>query len=285
MNAPRKHHYIPIFYLKQWSQADGKIFEYKKLERKIAERRTHPSGTGYRTELYHIKGLPSNQPQDVEIKFMRPVDTKANDALKKILNDDGKPWDHKMRSAWARFIMSLIYRNPESVEDFNAKLVDEWNTALQDIKSDYDEKKTKDDPATFDEFRAQLEPEAPYKSASNLLKGMIDNPRIGQTIFDMHWSRIELSDSRISLLTSDRPLEYPIGLGNPNAFITLPIGPKNIFLAARDPNFANRIANNNHTDTAKRMNLHVVRQARLFVWGDSNKQQSFITKHMSKAGD
>ena len=28
MNAPRDHHFIPAFYLKQWAGPDGKVIEY-----------------------------------------------------------------------------------------------------------------------------------------------------------------------------------------------------------------------------------------------------------------
>jgi hypothetical protein len=41
--------------------------------------------------------------------------------------------------------------------------------------------------------------------ATNMIAEIINNARVGPTIFDMHWSRIDLSSSNVTLLNSDRP--------------------------------------------------------------------------------
>jgi hypothetical protein len=49
------------------------------------------------------------------------------------------------------------------------------------------------DPETFEEFFASHEPNAAQIGAANFLAEVIDNDRIGKTIFEMKWSRIDLS--------------------------------------------------------------------------------------------
>ena len=47
MNAPRDHHFIPAFYLKQWTGLDGKLVEYSRKGGKLivkpvaARQKTH----------------------------------------------------------------------------------------------------------------------------------------------------------------------------------------------------------------------------------------------------
>ena len=43
MNEPRKHQYIPVFYLKQWAGADRRVCEYRRvMPGKVVTRRTFP---------------------------------------------------------------------------------------------------------------------------------------------------------------------------------------------------------------------------------------------------
>jgi hypothetical protein len=224
MSVPRKHHYIPVFYLKQWRGTDGRVCEYKRIGTKVVTRRAFPDATGYRKDLYRVDGLPDPIAQAVEQKFMHLVDTEANYALQKLLRGDDAPWDGRMRSAWTRFILSLRFRNPEAVSIIKSQMVSLWAAVLESMRRNYEKVRYENDPATFEEYVVRTEREAPLKAAMNLLQGVIDNARVGPAIFDMKWSRVSLADSRISLLTSDRPLDMPHGLGAREAYIALPIG-------------------------------------------------------------
>jgi hypothetical protein len=118
-----------------------------------------------------------------------------------------------------------------------------------------------------------------------LLQQIIDNQRVGPTIFDMHWSRVSVAASNFSLLTSDRPLDMPQGLASQDAYIALPIGPKMLFVAGHDATWANTLASANPTTVVKNVNLAVVSQARKFVWGVDHGQLAFVQKRMSTAPD
>jgi hypothetical protein len=108
---------------------------------------------------------------------------------------------------------------------------------------------------------------APHIGAALMLQDIIDNERVGPTVFGMNWSRVSVGRSNVPLLTSDRPLDMPIGLGQKNAYIALPIGPYDLFVAANDPDIAKAASEENPTSPVKKMNFAVVRRARLFVWG------------------
>jgi hypothetical protein len=121
--------------------------------------------------------------------------------------------------------------------------------------------------------------------AANFLAGAIDNERIGQAIFDMKWTVIDLRHSCFSLLTSDRPIDMPLGLGDKQAYIALPISPYSLFIASRDGSLPKSLRNAKASDVARRINKTVVTQARTFVWGTSDSQLAFIERHIGKAPD
>jgi hypothetical protein len=47
MNAPRDHHFIPAFYLKQWVAGSGKLVEYSRKGGKLISKRVGPRSTGW----------------------------------------------------------------------------------------------------------------------------------------------------------------------------------------------------------------------------------------------
>lgn len=111
MFEPRKHHYIPVCYLKQWANTeDRRLCEHKLIpNRGVKPRRTSPAGTGYQLDLYRAEGLPDEMAQDFEKKFMNLVDTDASRALEKILMGDTDNWPEPLRSGWTRFMLSLFF--------------------------------------------------------------------------------------------------------------------------------------------------------------------------------
>jgi hypothetical protein len=257
MNSPVKHHFNPAFSLKPWAGADGQLCEMKRINGKVVSRRTHPNATGFQKNLYRTDGVSAEHEQHLELNVMKPLDTDAERALKKILSGDSTPWNSEERSAWTRYILSLMFRNPH---------------AVQELKNHVREM-----------HRGRTHPTAAEIGATNLLIDIIDNDRLGPTIFDMHWSRVPLTRSKFSLLNSDQPLVRPRGLNDPRGYIVFPIAPDMLFLASNDETSARSIFDGNHTLAAKTMNKTVVSQAREFVWGVDDRQLPFVQKHMATA--
>lgn len=284
MSIPRKHHYIPVFYLKQWRGPDRRLCEYKRVAGKIVTRRTFPDGTGYERDLYRIEGLPEALAHEVESKFMHFVDKEANYALQKIIAGDPTPWDARMRSAWVRFILSLRFRNPEAVQVIKQQMLDIWKAGVDFLRNNYSRLRRATDPPTFDEYIARTDREGPHKAALRFLQEIIDNQRVGPTIFDMHWSRVALGRSTIPLLTSDRPLDIH-SLAEKNAYIVLPISPSGLFVAGHDDAWAKQLSTADPTEVVKRINLTIVSQARKLVWGVDDQQIRFVRNRLSSSPD
>ena len=114
-----KHHYIPVLYLSQWADGNGRLYEFSRPNGRseVSVRPTGPKGTGYERGLYRLTGVPEDVSEAVERKFMAQVDSLAKKALDVLLGEDTPAWTVPSRSAWSRFVPGLIFRNPERVRE------------------------------------------------------------------------------------------------------------------------------------------------------------------------
>lgn len=251
----------------------------------VVPRRIHPNATGFVKDLYRIDGVGEEQAQHVETNFFRPLDTDADQALKKIISGDGSPWTEAMRSAWTRYILSLMFRMPTAIKILRSHVADMWKEGVKALEVDYGNRRLPTDPPTFAEYMSLTNSAAPHIGAANLLIHIIDNGQVGPTIFRMRWSRIPIPNANLELLYSDRPICRPLGLNDPMAYIALPVAPRLLFLATHREDVTRKISSMKHTMMAKEINKMTVTQAREFVWASDDIQLPFVCKHMGTASE
>jgi hypothetical protein len=76
------HHYIPIFYLKQWTDPESrKLVEYCSRHEGVVARQTFPAGTGYVPGLYKDPTARLGEEYVIETKLMSSIDDRAARAL------------------------------------------------------------------------------------------------------------------------------------------------------------------------------------------------------------
>jgi hypothetical protein len=285
---PRKHHYIPVCYLKQWAKTDDRrLCEYKLIPGGygVKPRRTAPDGTGYQIDLYRIDGVPEDIAQNFEKRFMSLVDTDAARALERIIAGETENWSGSLRSGWSRFIVSLLFRNPEAVATIKGHIIEMWDVGAKALQADYTALRREGDPETVEELLAKREPHVAQIEAAKFLADVMDNDRVGTTVFEMKWSRIDLSKSTHQLLTSDRPIDMPLGLADTRAYISLPVSPQILFVAAHTDDMADTLRKAKPTEIVRKNNKRLIEQARKFVWGSTDSQLSFVQKHFGKLPD
>jgi hypothetical protein len=164
-------------------------------------------------------------------------------------------------------------------------IIEMWDAAREALEEQYKAQRKAGAPATFREHHAKIDPHAAQIGAANFLAEVIDNKNIGPVIFKMNWARVDLSKSSLPLLTSDRPLDMPFGLGQSNAYISLPVAPRILFIAAHDGRVAQAARAANPTRIVRGNNRLVVQQARKFVWGIADSQLTFIQRNFGKLPD
>jgi len=136
-----KHHYIPVFYLKQWA-IDGRLIKFSRPYGNVVKaNETGPNGTGYERGLYRLTGVPDEFAETIESGFMQSIDTIAAQAHQRLLKHDLENWPKGYRSAWSRFIVGLLLRNPESVERFLREFAVHTENNLEVWRKRYNDEK------------------------------------------------------------------------------------------------------------------------------------------------
>jgi len=269
MSEPIDHHYLPIFYLRQWGNPDGRVIRYYRPYKAVVATPVSPSRTGYEPWLYTLEGRPPDQRQMIETEFMpRTVDTPAAPVLEKLTARRSNSLSRDEKSSWIRFLLSLHYRNPETLSGIQAKLGALLSAAMAEKPDEYTTIKEGSDPPTLTEWVSQHDSQMIPNAGKLMMPQLIDSRNVGQLIFEFHWWTVDFTASRVSLLTSDRPLVMTNGLQKERCVIALPLSPRLAFFASKDPQTVRTsIERTGMTAAARALNESVVMQAAKHVYG------------------
>jgi hypothetical protein len=280
MNAPRDHHFIPAFYLKQWANGSGKLIECSRKGGKLVLKPVGPRSTGFERDLYAFPELPLASAQYMEQIFFAYADQKASDALDIHLGLAPQQWTPELLSAWSRFVIGIHLRHPDAMPEIRAASEKIWHASGVDYQSRYEAVRKRGDPDTFDEFLALRDPCAPVKMQVNLIIKALDNDIVGNHVNGMKWATIDLSAAPNRLLTSDRPVEI-FNLKEPNGVLSIPISPTKVFAAVNDETTFAKLRAANPQRIVNDINSYVVSRARRFVWAQDDSHEQFIADNMS----
>lgn len=279
---PLKHHYIPEFYLKRWaSPDDGKLCEWQRHRGVAKPRRVYPAQTGYVHRLYEMQDFPPNLAQQIETKFFQPVDTQAANALA-LMERDGTDtvWTNELRSAWTRFLLSLLLRCPEDLR----KLRSIWKRDILVVPDEMEEKYQRlESDNDFPSFRSYIEGLPLHSHEKQFFKtfmSLVSSKTTGDFIINMNWAVLNLS-SEFSIYTSDRPVIMTNGINNINGHILLPIGPTRLFLAASSKRTIAQADNADQNELAKQVNRAVIQHAVSYSYTQKDNCQRFVQNRMS----
>jgi hypothetical protein len=280
-NPPRRHHYIPEFYLKQWTNGNGKLTQFSKpyLDTVVAKR-VYPKQTGFEYRLNDLDGLPEAGRHQLETHFYSPVDSAAALVLH-ALKLGQRDFSQKERIAWARFITSIILRNPENIKAAIAKLQGAVLDVAPAEEKRYRQRRKLGDPLTFRELIASLDLSADLtRSAKKAIASVANDSLIVNALVNMNWGVISMPFSIPALLTSDRPCSILNGIKHPDCQVLLPLTPKIIFYAVhgKEKDFEiNLVA---PTQLADQINGLVVSQAIKFVYCTNEISLQYVQQNM-----
>lgn len=198
-------------------------------------RRVAPAATGYVDRLYTLPGVRPELAEQFETNFYAPVDTRAAEVLA-AMEAGLPPSDAGQRSAWARFLLSLRFRNPEELAAVRARLAADLQLVGRAEERAYRKQRRPHDPATFREYIAQtdLTPDLTRRTI-RLMAETANSERTGEHIINMKWGTLRMPIEQPALMTSDRPLIWDLPLNDPLCHILLPTGPKTVFYAVNSP--------------------------------------------------
>jgi hypothetical protein len=276
MPKDQNQHYIPQFYQRQWVGADGRLCEYCRRHKTVKARMCYPAGSGYQPGLYTIRNVPQPVTDHTENIFLSKTDTEAAAALRLLLSKEPYVWTSGPRSAWTRFVMSLMHRTPERVEYLRSKIEQEYPRLLAEFRENYASMKRPGDPDTFEEYEARMGPNPSGRATAVLLQMIMDSKLVGEHLNHMTWHVLMFQSAPQTLLTSDRPLMMTNGLTGPDAHLAMPISPSHIFLAVNDNRVLRTLKAMDPSEVLLTSNNRVASQAKKYVYGVDNSQLTFV---------
>ncbi|MGH6871251.1 MAG: DUF4238 domain-containing protein [Rhizomicrobium sp.] len=281
MSIPLKHHHLPIFYLKRWVGADGRLCQFSRPFKEIVPKRKYPAQTAYVEGLYEMPGLSPEEAQKIEQKFMQPADTLAAEALAMLETSDPRILsESKPRSAWSRFIMTLLMRTPEDIAALKSGVLKEWADSIPELQEKYEARKGPDDPPTVEEYLAKMDPHQAEQMAMALGPKLMDHAKIGELINNMRWLVVRITSGVGEFLTSDRPVIMTTTLTEENAYIFLPIGPKALFVAVNDEATQKRIEARDPAERVEATNRFIAGHAVKYVYATDDGALDYVKQHM-----
>ena len=212
---------------------------------------------------------------------MQRLDSLAAEALAMLENDDPRiTRQSEPRSAWSRFIMSLLMRTPEDVAALKSGIAEEWRRRIPQLEVNYAAKRGPNDPVTLEEYLAQRDPEDVERWAMSLAPHLIDHRKIGALLNNMRWLVRRITSDAGEFLTSDRPVVMSWTLTEPNAFLFVPIGPKAMFVAVNDVKTQRMVEDRDPAEQVEAINRFVAGRAVKFVYARNDSALSYVRQHM-----
>lgn len=282
MSTPRDHHFIPVFYLKRWIDAGGKLFEYSRpYKNKVFRNHIGPKATGFRADLYSFLDCPPEIAQFLESVFLQRTDHLASLALSKLISGNQDPWTQELRSAWSRFTINFLIRHPDPFAEIKAVAQDGWLRQDNVTQLEYERLRRPEDPPTFEEWVLMQGNHLADRIRIRLLQGAMDNEIFGARFNNMLWNVLDLSNATFRLLTSDWPLYKEIN--GERMLFALPINPTSLFTAVTHAEIFHRLRRARPDQLVRQINASVVSRARLYVYSFDRTQERFIENRMSSA--
>jgi hypothetical protein len=283
---PKKHHYIPTFYLKRWSSvnSDRKLVQFSRPNgNEVKPLRVAPGGTGYVERLYEMNGYPPHLAQQIEKNFFQPVDSVAAEALGFL--ELGKPkreWSDDHVSGWIRFIMSLLMRCPEDIEIHRETWARDFSVPQEHLQSSYDTSRNEHDPKSYIEAVHNLSDEELERYFFESLIDIHNNKAMGHRLINMQWTVLDFSGCNREFLTSDRPVIMTDGLDGELAHLALPISPNSLFLASNTNTPVELTLKKSPRAVIADCNATTVTHAKKYCYATSDAPLRFVQKRMSK---
>ena len=274
-----KHHYIPQTYLKRWCGADRMLCEYQNFRNGIVVRRVHPAQTGWTDRLYSVPTLAPELVDLLERVFFARVDQEAADAMDE-LNRSGQLLTPKLRSAWSRFMMSLMQRHPGKIKEHWRNAEREFQRTKEDHRALYLSQRRPEDPESYDEFCRIHDPKMIGVLFARVIQAACDMKNVGEHLNRMVQGVFRLDAPRLTFLTSDNPLIINVGLSHPACRILLPIGPRRLFIATNSEGLIRATDRElREGDLVERINAQVVSQAYRFAYAICENRREWVERY------
>ena len=282
----RRHHFIPQFFSRLWTGADGKLCEYSRPHKQLVARRKAPKAVGFEFDLYSLPGAIPEELAFLENRFFAIGDQRACDALQVLLTAKAEHLSAELRAAFTRLLISFHHRTPERVRHVREGLVREMERLLEEVREEYRTGVRAPLPpgVTFEQVASKLLQETRDFSWGSSLMRLVDSDFVGPAIYSMRWATRRLGRSDHDLLTADHPLVRSNGFAHAQGHIALPLGPRVLLLATNNAATERAILSQSDNQIVRDVNRETLRHAKRFVYATGEQHVVFVDRRLGRSG-
>jgi len=273
LNIPVKHHYLPVFYMSRWAVNGPQVYRFSRPDgTKVIARRKSPKMFGYVEHLYG----------PLELDVLKQIDDQGSKALNAISNTEN-PSDltKQTRKDWAALLLSFLLRSPTNISQLKHSVSSEYRAEFDELNAEYEDLLEEQGYESIEEFIQDTQTRSVESKVFQLIGTLIQHKDIVQLISDMHWDVVNLQSSDYDLLTSDNPVWMTETLGQSDSFLTMPISPTKLFVAANSLVTVQTITKRKPSDLVKVRNKITVQHAENIVVGTDDTMLNFVSKHFA----
>jgi hypothetical protein len=148
-DKPRKHHFVPQFWIRRFSGADGKLWAYDHDTDRISERSSRQL-----MQIFNLYTVQSSGTDDTTLETvdLNKIDSEGSAVFDRILKGDLTP---AAKEEFASFLAAQILRDPDIVTSYNPRAQELTLSLLAAF-----------DAPDFDTFRQEWEARYPGTSIS-----------------------------------------------------------------------------------------------------------------------
>jgi hypothetical protein len=275
-----KHHYVPQFLLKRWTNPDGKVQVIAVRNGRVISKARAPEYTGYENQLYAVVANAMGLAEDVlERQVFAPIDSDAARVLEKLEAHDPITQDDHI--AWTFFLSSLRIRQPDVLEFLRTKGIERLRADLADR-----DKATLPlgAPTTEEWFERHFPGHMRAASLASWLPQMVTHDGVLDRFGSLNWWIQDFEADLPELLLSDLPIHWEGGFNQPGFLIQLPVGPHRVFFGAASEQTEQYLGGLSHADLIHRINLTSLAASSDRVWARGADTRTFVEANIDKMG-
>nr|WP_281288893.1 DUF4238 domain-containing protein [Sphingomonas xanthus] len=276
-----KHHYVPQFLLRRWSNANGKLYVFAMCNGRLVCSERAPEYTGFEHDLYAVIANAIGLSEDVlERKLFGPIDKNASKVLEKL--EQHAPISEDEHIAWTFFLSSLRVRQPD-VLDF---LRTDGIARMKAFLAEFDQTTLPASSVTTEQWFAENLPGAlEARSLTSWLPRMITHDEVTDAFAGLKWWFREFEPAEAKLLLADDPIYWDGGLRKAGFMIHLPIAPDRLFIGTRSEESETILSQMPAAELIRRVNRTTLASSVDRIWASTQDEaRTFIEAHLDDIG-
>jgi hypothetical protein len=254
----------------EWRNSDREVLRFTKpfLNKIVAEWKS-PRSSGFERSLYSSTGTSLN----LEATQFSRLDSDAAPVHKKLLA--GATLDDGDRIIWAKFVKSMMFRQPENVREFREKAPGRLMQVLLAKHAGNSEVLQSPETSLHHEFGTDKT--VAVKVLEDLNKN-VSGP-VNHLLLDSYWLCVRSSPNCNDFLLSDSPVIFCNKQVMNGGYVFLPISPRILFVAdIKNSTFPIGQAALNPS-IVRAINKEIVSTASFCVVSSNEAQRPFIDKY------